>query len=191
MQRPVATDLEILPASGPRAGADGFRLVGRALDGGRGLCRVWLRRLEPWERAIDPRASSRQWDLRVSLRLDSAFALQADFGVSQLAGLAETFAFVQRPPGLAGLRPNGDPVHDAVLAWAREATGTTDEEPASAAPPEAAAPAAQTDDSAEAAPGEPAADAAPLSDDGWDETAEIVARATGSVPAVPAAAEEA
>lgn len=168
MSIPTQThDLQLLQPPGGTPGHDGLRLIGRQPSTG-ALCRIWLRRMLPWERAIDPRRASQSWDLRVFVKSDSAFALQSEFSVRDLDGLLETFAFQQGVAGLGEVSPNGDPLHDAVLSWAHKVTSTgpfaprpaVDEAPVTRSPEPAAA------------------------DDGWAEAEQIAARATGSVPAV-------
>jgi hypothetical protein len=145
----------LLTSAGGRPGDRGFKLTGHAANGA-GMCRVWLRHVEPWERAIDPRRLDTSWDVRVSIRQDSAFALQSELKIADLPALAEQFAFPKDPAGLASMANNGDPLHDAVLGWAQ----------------------------ATCVPRPPAVEPTTLAAaDSWDEAAEV-ARQTGSVPAV-------
>lgn len=110
--------------SGPSGspGEHGFRLTGRA-KAGDGLCRVQLRFMEPWHRYPDPRLRSSTWDLRVYTRTDAAFELENDLTAEGLEKLVDVYEFPDGATALANLEPNGDPVHDRVLAWARKATG--------------------------------------------------------------------
>lgn len=110
--------------SGPSgtAGEHGFRLTGRAKDGD-GLCRVQLRHMEPWHRYPSPRVRSTIWDLRVYTRTDAAFVLETELGPDDLDVLQETYEFPDGAQALSELKPNGDLVHDRVLAWARTVTG--------------------------------------------------------------------
>lgn len=153
----ASSNFQLLTSPGGRPGDIGFKMTGKARVGA-GLCRVWLRKVEPWERAIDPRRPDSNWDVRISIRQDSAFALQSEMRASDLPSLAEQFVFPQDPGGLADLCANGDPIHDAVVGWAHSTCVTR---------PPAAAPA-------------PAPAGA---DDGWDEV-EAIARQTGSSPTV-------
>lgn len=100
----------------------GFKLTGIAKEGD-GLCRVWLRRVDPWDRYLDSRAGSDQWDVRAYTKLDSAFEFIPDFNVGVLAALAEDYEFPDGAEELAKIEANGDLVHDQVLAWARNVTG--------------------------------------------------------------------
>lgn len=150
---------ELLRAPGPAGAVLGIRLVGRARDGGAGLCRLWLRRVERWDRAIDPRQPHSDWDCRTWIRADSAFALQTEWTLKDLDALAEQFEFPQELDSLRSLRPVGDPVFDTVLAWAQRVTNSL---PVSTPP------------------------APVLSDAGWDEAeSAVVARMSGDFAAVP------
>jgi|GEM_PF-4914861 len=110
--------------SGPSgtAGEHGFRLTGRAKEGA-GLCRVQLRHMEPWHRYPSPRIRSTSWDLRVYTRTDAAFVLETELGPDDLDVLQETYEFPDGAQELSALKPNGDLLHDRVLAWARKVTG--------------------------------------------------------------------
>lgn len=113
--------LQLLTSPGGRPGDLGFKLTGHAREGD-GLIRVWLRRIGPWERYLDPRGASSVWDVRVSIRRDSAFELQGDLSVRDLPGLEDAWDFRAGGGMIAQMVPNGDFVHDAALAWARSAT---------------------------------------------------------------------
>lgn len=110
--------LQLLTSPGGAPGDLGFKLTGSAREG-RGLCRVWLRRIEPWDRYPDPRGTSDTWDVRVFVRRDCAFVLQEQLGVRELAGLGDAWDFETHADALRQIVPNGDPVHDAAVAWAR------------------------------------------------------------------------
>lgn len=99
-------------------------MTGRAAQGS-ALARVWLRRSEVWARNPDPRLGAVDWDVRCFVCEDSAFALQQEFTVRDLEGMLSGWQWPQMPTGLDTQRPNGDTVHDAVLAWALLATGYT------------------------------------------------------------------
>jgi len=137
MQR---SHLQLLAPAGQRPGVSGFKLTGTALDG-HGLCRVWLRRKDPWDRYLDPRIRSDVWDVRAYRKLDSAFAVIEEFTLASLDEMATTFAFPERPEGLDTLALNGDPIHDFVVGWARRVTGLDAAAPAPEPTPEPAAPA--------------------------------------------------
>ena len=128
--------LEMLRHAGGAPGSAGFKLTGFADDGG--LCRVWLRRRDPWERYLDPRFRSSVWDVRCYTWQDSAFALVAEFELATLDTLAATYRFEAPTDAIARLGANGDVVHDAVLAWAKRVLGAPAEvatEVAKPAPP--------------------------------------------------------
>lgn len=121
--------LQLLQGAEGAPGELGFKLTGRAKDG-RGSIRIWLRRAQTWSRALNPRILSQAWDVRVSVRVDSSFTLLSDFSLADLEGLLETYEFPLVPGGLDALPLNGDPIHDRVLVWARQAIGgATQEEP--------------------------------------------------------------
>lgn len=120
--------LQLLNSPADPPGHDGFKLTGTAREG-RGLVRVWLRRGEPWNRYLDPRLRSAQWDVRASRRDDSAFMVIPEFTIDDLDGLSEDYAFEADADRLAQLAPNGDPVHDRVLAWAKAAIGAPADAP--------------------------------------------------------------
>lgn len=149
------SNFQLLTSAGGRPGDRGFKITGKAPTGA-GLCRVWLRHVEPWERAIDPRRPETSWDVRISIKQDSAFALQSEMRAADLPALAEQFAFPADPAGLASLATNGDPLHDDVVKWAQSTclSKATSVEPTRLG-----------------------------GDDGWDE-AEAIARHTGSSPTV-------
>ncbi|MCB9519821.1 MAG: hypothetical protein H6699_02970 [Myxococcales bacterium] len=131
--------LELLRLGAGAPGSAGFKLTGAARDGS-GLCRVWLRRKEPWERYLDPRFRSDVWDIRCYTWVDSAFALVAEFTPATLDELAERYEFEADTTGLARLASNGDVVHDTVLSWAKKILGApaaAATEPALQAPPAA------------------------------------------------------
>lgn len=109
------------------AGSGGFKLTGAAKDG-EGLCRVWLRPLEAWDRALNPRMESDRWDVRAYQKLDSAFEFVPEFTLKDLEQMAENFDFPQDIDVFGTIEFNGDPVHDTVLAWARHVTGSSNEE---------------------------------------------------------------
>ena len=132
MQR---SHLQLLAPAGQRPGVSGFKLTGAALDG-HGLCRVWLRRKDPWDRYLDPRVRSEVWDVRAYRKLDSAFAVMEEFTLASLDEMATTFAFPERPEGLDTLALNGDPIHDFVVSWARRVTGLDAAAPAPEPTPE-------------------------------------------------------
>lgn len=133
------TNIQLLSTDGGAPGSAGFKLTGSARDGS-GLCRIWLRRKEPWNRYLDPRFRSDDWDVRCYRRTDSAFSLVEEFRVDTLDALAEEFAF-EGAGQLAALKPNGDVVHDTVLRWAKSAVGASPDAPGEVvAPAEVAAP---------------------------------------------------
>lgn len=136
MKLPSVTTLELLHAPGRPAADDGFRLEGHAASGS-GRIRLLLRRTETWNRYLDPRIPPSQWDLRVMIRTDSAFALQQEFVLNDLKALATDWVWpVDHAGSLASLAPNGDLIHDTVLSWAVQVTAP----PAAPAPePEPAA----------------------------------------------------
>lgn len=113
--------VELLQKPGEPAGSNGFRLVGRSSDG-TSRARLWLRRADTWNRYLDPRLPQGEWDLRLYVRHDSAFALQQDFTLAELDGLKDTWEWPQDDGVLAGLKPNGDRVHDAAIAFAKSVT---------------------------------------------------------------------
>jgi hypothetical protein len=121
------SNLQLLRLDGGAPGSAGFRLTGASREGA-GLCRIWLRRKEPWSRYLDPRFRSENWDVRCYRRTDSAFALVEDFSVDTLDVLADEFAF-DGGDAIDGLRPNGDIVHDTVLGWAKSALGAKADAP--------------------------------------------------------------
>ena len=131
---------ELLQGGGRPAGEDGFRLLGQAIEGV-ATAQVWLRRIDTWNRYLDPREPEGAWDVRLYIREDSAFALQQEFTLRDLDELGTRFSWPATPAGLAALKPNGDRVYDAVLAWTRRVTGV-DVPPAPPAP-EATAEAAE------------------------------------------------
>lgn len=116
------TLLQLLAEPSGVPGELGFTLTGIAREG-QGLCRVLLRRLDPWHRNLNPRIRSSEWDVRVYAKLDSAFSLLPDLTVSDLARLEEDYVFPDGGEALAGLALNGDPVHDRAVVWARHVTG--------------------------------------------------------------------
>lgn len=117
--------LQLLSLPGQPPGSGGFKLTGTEKDG-HGVCRVWLRRVDAWDRYPDPRFDSDEWDVRAYRRTDSAFALIEEFTPASLDDLAERFDFNAPASALAGLKPNGDQVHDRVLAWAKSTLGAAD-----------------------------------------------------------------
>lgn len=199
------THLQLLSIDDGAPGSAGFKLTGYAKEGV-GLCRVWLRRKDPWERYLDPRFRSDTWDVRCYTRVDSAFSLVAEFSPASLDELAETYAFTVEGDGVADLSPNGDPVHDFVLAWAKKVTGSDADavapEPAVAEAPveeaseedvaaaEAAA-AAEAEAAAEAAAAEAAAAEAAAAEAAAAEAAAAEAAAAEAAAAEAAAAEAA
>jgi len=146
--------LQLLHRPGRPPGDDGFKLTVASRDGA-GLCRVWLRRSDPWERYLGPQVSSDTWDVRCSIRTDCAFAVVPEFTLEGLETLEERFAFPKQPPGIETLKLNGDPVHDYVVRWAWRVTETP--EPGAAVAPAVASKGA----------------------DGWDEVEEVALRVTG------------
>ncbi|MFT6397504.1 MAG: hypothetical protein ACJAYU_002257 [Bradymonadia bacterium] len=60
--------------------------------------------------------------MRCYRRTDSAFSLVEEFQVGTLNVLSEEFAF--EADGISAMKPNGDIVHDTVLAWAKRTLGT-------------------------------------------------------------------
>lgn len=125
------SNLQLLSLAGGTPGSAGFKLTGSSREGA-GLCRIWLRRKDPWSRYLDPRFRSDDWDVRCYRRTDSAFAVVEDFRVDTLDSLAEEFSF--EASGLDGLKPNGDVVHDTVLAWAKRTLGTPADAPGDVVP---------------------------------------------------------
>jgi hypothetical protein len=123
--------VELLHKPGEPAGSSGFRLVGRSSDGG-SVARLWLRRADTWNRYLDPRSPQGDWDLRLYVRRDSAFALQQEFSLADLDGLKESYEWPTDASELAALSPNGDSVHDAALEFALSVTAMALAEP----PPE-------------------------------------------------------
>jgi hypothetical protein len=119
---------EFLQKPGRPLGEDGFRMTGRSPQG-TALARVWLRRSEVWARNPDPRMGAVDWDVRCFVCEDSAFALQQEFTLRDLEGMLSGWEWPQKPAGLDAHRPNGDLVHDTVLAWALRATGYTPQAP--------------------------------------------------------------
>ena len=115
------SNLQLLSAAGGQPGSIGFKLTGKAREG-EGLCRIWLRKGEPWDRYLDPRVRSDAWDVRAYRRLDSAFAVFEEFTLSTLDDIANDYDF-PNADGLGALALNGDPIHDHVLRWARSVTG--------------------------------------------------------------------
>lgn len=115
-------DFEALTSPGGQPGDLGFKLVGRANEG-TGMVRVWLRRSDPWARYPDPRFPQSAWDIRMMVRTHNALATQDEFSWERLESLEEAYTFPSAPSGLAALKPNGDPVHDKALAWAKKVTG--------------------------------------------------------------------
>ncbi len=113
--------VELLQKPGEPVGSNGFRLVGRSTDG-ESRVRLWLRRADTWNRYLDPRLPQGEWDLRLYVRQDSAFALQQEFSLADLEGLKEAWEWPHDDGALASLQPNGDRVHDAALAFARSVT---------------------------------------------------------------------
>lgn len=111
--------IQLLSSPGGTPGDLGFKMTGHAREGA-GLCRVWLRRSEPWERYLDPREAPSAWDVRVSVKSDSAFVLRDDLNARNLEELEEAWSFPDDPATAAYLTPNGDPVHDRVIAWAKK-----------------------------------------------------------------------
>lgn len=137
----------------------GFRMVGRARDSSGSLCRIWLRRVARWDRYVDPRQPVGEWDCRSWIRADSAFALQVEWTINDLDAMAEIFEFPQQIDALRAIKPNGDRVFDAVIAWAQRVTNSL---PTTAKPP------------------------AIVSDAGWDETESVVnARLSAAVAVAP------
>jgi hypothetical protein len=135
------SSLQLLQQADAPAGSDGFKLTGRAREGV-GLCRVWLRRSSPWDRYLDPRLERGAWDIRLYVKLDSAFALDTEFTVRDLDGVLDDWVFDDVSSQLAGLAKNGDPIHDATLDWARAATSVAQvpvEPPVSSAATESSA----------------------------------------------------
>ena len=153
------SNLQLLSLAGGPPGSAGFKLTGSAPDGG-GLCRIWLRRKDPWTRYLDPRFRSDDWDVRCYRRTDSAFSLVEEFRVATLDTLAEEFTF--EGDGIAVMKPNGDIVHDTVLAWAKRVLGTPADGPGDIVPAAEVEPEPETTNAVpvRVAP-EPAAEAAP------------------------------
>ena len=117
--------VQLMASGGGAPGSDGFKLTGRAREGA-GLCRVWLRRAEPWDRYISPRMSSDQWDVRAYEAADSAFEVIPEFTLATLDRLAEQYTFPGGADELSSIGLNGDPLHDRVVRWARQVTGAPD-----------------------------------------------------------------
>jgi hypothetical protein len=115
------TRIELFEQPGQPAGTAGLRLTGTSPDAGR-LARLWLRRLDPWNRNPDPRSLSDTWDLRLFVREDSAFALQQEFAPGDLDALATAWHWPTDDGRLAALSPLGDPLYDRVLAWMQQVT---------------------------------------------------------------------
>ena len=187
--------LQLLQQADAPAGSDGFKLTGHAIEGV-GLCRVWLRRSNPWDRYLDPRLQRGAWDVRFYVKLDSAYALDPDFTVRDLDGVLDTWAFDADATALIHLVPNGDPIHDATLAWVRRALGADDAKVEASAPtapaagssepdpPAAAKPEPETTEAPAAAPTAAAPNLASL-DHGWGEAEDVADRVSGSFHAVP------
>lgn len=114
--------VELLQAPEESPGYRGFRMQLRAKEGS-GLYQVWLRRLDPWDRPLDPRRKSEVWDLRCSMKTDSAFALVQEFELRDLEALPEDWEMPERPDALGELDLNGDALHDQVVRWAWTVTG--------------------------------------------------------------------
>lgn len=136
------SNIQLLSVDGSPPGSAGFKLTGSARDGS-GLCRIWLRRKDPWSRYLDPRFRSDDWDVRCYRRTDSAFSLVEEFRVDTLDALADEFAF-DGASELAALKPNGDVVHDTVLRWAKRTVGASPDSPGEVVTPVGAAPAQET-----------------------------------------------
>lgn len=136
------SNLQLLSVDGGAPGSAGFKLTGAARDGA-GLCRIWLRKGEPWTRYLDPRFRSDDWDVRCYRRLDSAFALVEEFAVETLDDLAAEFDF-QGDGDIEGLKPNGDVVHDTVLGWAKRTLGAKADAPGAISAPTPVAPEPET-----------------------------------------------
>ena len=179
--------LQLLASPGGRPGDSGFKLTGVAREGD-GLCRVWLRRKQPWDRYIDPRYERGDWDVRCYTREDSAFAYVEDFDFSTLDLLGERYDFNGVGADLRALGPNGDPIYDRVLSWAKRATGATlapvAPVRASTAAPEPAAPVPAESTAAPALDnGQAAPDTTPVSadvSDAWDELEQVAKQASPS-----------
>ncbi len=135
------SNLQLLSLSGGAPGSAGFKLTGSSREGD-GLCRIWLRRKDPWTRYLDPRFRSDDWDVRCYRRTDSAFSLVEDFRVATLDTLAGEFSF--EADGLGSMKPNGDIVHDTVLAWAKRMLGAPADGAGDVVPAEDVAPARET-----------------------------------------------
>ena len=128
------TLLQLLSGPSGVPGEHGFTLTGVAREGG-GLCRVMLRRMEPWHRYPDPRIVSHEWDVRVYAKLDSAFAVLPDMTVADLERLEEDYVFPDGAEELGRLALNGDPVYDRAVVWARRVTGAPElPQPAAVSP---------------------------------------------------------
>ena len=130
--------LQLLQSPAGKPGELGFKLTGISADGSQ-LFRVWLRRAKAWDRAINPLVDSTEWDVRCYRWVDSAFALETEQNLEvpnvgrpgtstvhsavelKLAQLAEEYTF-PKVAELQRLAPNGDKVHDTVLAWAKQVT---------------------------------------------------------------------
>lgn len=115
--------LQLLSVGSGLPGTGGFKLIGHAKEG-TGMCRVWLRRKDPWDRYLDPRFRSDVWDVRCHTKTDSAFAIVAEFSADSLEDLAERFDFTAAAGKLNKLSTNGDIVHDTVLVWAKKVAGS-------------------------------------------------------------------
>lgn len=114
--------IQLFSHDGGVPGDAGFRLTGVAKEGD-GLCRVHLRRFEPWHRYNNPRVWSEEWDVRVYTKTDASFTLETELTVADLDALVERYTFPGGASELGSLRPNGDPVFDRTLAWAQQVTG--------------------------------------------------------------------
>lgn len=114
--------LQVFSKQNDAQDAEGFRLTGVAKEG-EGLCRVHLRRFEPWHRYHNPRVWSEAWDVRIYTKTDASFTLETELTVADLETLEEDYTFPDGAEGLARLEPIGDPVYDRTLAWARRVTG--------------------------------------------------------------------
>lgn len=130
--------IQLLQSTGGKPGELGFKMTGTSADGSQ-LFRVWLRKAKAWDRAINPLVDSAEWDVRCYRWVDSAFALETEQNLEvpnvgrpgtttvhsaielKLAQLAEEYRFPASGL-LAQLAPNGDRVHDTVLAWAKKVT---------------------------------------------------------------------
>lgn len=156
---PTRNNFELLHDATMPAAFAGFRMVGHARDGSGTLCRIWLRRVARWDRYFDPRQPVGEWDCRTWVRADSAFALQTEWTINDLDATAELYNFPQEIDAIRSLRPNGDRVFDAVVAWAQRVTNSL--------------------------PAAPKA-VAVVSDAGWDETeSAVTARLSGAFAVAP------